>query len=175
MNDTNTQPTAITFQDFIASREAVDDIFKAVQCSDLKGQKGYVYLRDGKDGYYIQLTDEGKHWTIAIQDEILTASLIEAEHFLWNELVFFEVCADLNRIPAFDDSNPTPESCNEWIKKLHEAGLLYHFDDEPCSIIHDGGVRTFSLPEIETLIKIMWAMHRIEGYDPFETCVALTK
>ena len=174
MNNTTTQTPAITFQTFIDSREAADDISKVIQCDELEDQKGYVYLRDGKSGYYIQQTDAGMFWTIAIREETLTNTLAEAEVWLWNNFIFDEVCADLNRIPAFDFDNITPDTCDEWIKKLNDAELLYHFDDDPADII-TGDIKTFSELECETLEKIVDAMHSLDGYDPFETCVALTK
>ena len=173
MNNTTTQTPVITFQSFIDSREAADDISKVIQCDQMEGQKGYVYLKDGKDGYYIQQTAEGMFWTIATNEEIMANTLAEAEYWLWNNFVFDEVCVDLNRIPEFD-YDATPESCDKWIEKLHAVGLLYHFDDEPNSIIHDGGIRTFTSNECETLSKIIWEMSYIEGYDPFIKAVEIT-
>ncbi|RLA69840.1 MAG: hypothetical protein DRG09_04730 [Epsilonproteobacteria bacterium] len=80
----------------------------------------------------------------------------------------------MNRIPKFDFNTLTPEAINEWIIQLHNAGLAYHFDDDPSDIIDSDFMRLFNNAEVDTLNTIMEAIYSVKGYDPFETLVLLT-
>jgi len=80
----------------------------------------------------------------------------------------------MSRIPEFNFDDVTTENCDAWIRKLNSAGLLYHFDDSPTTIIEFGtGNRTFTDEEAEELGPIMDAMFSVDGYDPFDIAVDL--
>ena len=81
-----------------------------------------------------------------------------------------------NRIPYFDHNNLNPEYVNDWITKLHNAGLSYHFDEDPRDIVYkDNGqyMPLFTKQECKTLDSIMESIYSMGNYDPFEQLVKL--
>lgn len=66
------------------------------------------------------------------------------------------------------------ESAEAFIRALHAAGLLFHFDDDPRNIInlHDHQ-RTFTDAEAYLVNDRVDEMFALEGFDPFELAVEL--
>ena len=82
-----------------------------------------------------------------------------------------------NRIPYFNHNNLTPGYVNNWITELHNAGLSYHFDDDPRDVIKTGekhNIPLFTERECKTLDSIMESIYSMDNYDPFEQLVKLT-
>lgn len=79
-----------------------------------------------------------------------------------------------HRIPEFDFGNVTPENCQDWIRALHAADLLYHFDDNPREIgntVNGEWQQLFTEEEsqyLDAVMVTMFAMAGKESYDPFD-------
>lgn len=83
------------------------------------------------------------------------------------------------RIPYFDHKQVSEQYVDEWIERLHDVNLDYHFDDTPSTVIHTVNGKTedvFTKLECIQLEHIMAYMYplRKAGYDPFEKLVELS-
>ena len=82
-----------------------------------------------------------------------------------------------NRIPHLNlRQRLTPWAIDQWIIRLWQADLLYHFDDDPYDVGNSDGykwVRTFTDTEAATLVNYLAAVRDVENYDPFDIAVDL--
>lgn len=68
----------------------------------------------------------------------------------------------------------TVAGAEEFIRALHADGKLYHFDDNPETIVeYRSGRNTFTLAECDYVRERVAEMFAIKGFDPFELAVEL--
>ena len=71
------------FKQFQSQRKHVNDINDYLCTGEGTPVSGFVYA----DMAYIEDTDDGRYYTIAERSEIITDSLVEAEHWIYNNWV----------------------------------------------------------------------------------------
>jgi len=71
---------------------------------------------------------------------------------------------------------PTATGAVMWIDEMHKKGLLYHFDDQPSSIISSKtGEQLFTTQECRELEALRPYLFAIDGICPFELSLALVE
>ena len=81
-----------------------------------------------------------------------------------------------SRIPEFDFTNSTAQSCDDWLTKLAECELVYHLDDDPANIVsvkHGKMLQLFSRQECTELKLIVDVIYSVQNYDPFDKLTSL--
>lgn len=87
-----------TFEDMTTNRKFAHNLSSELADASLVGQCGFIYF----DSYYISIYQKtGQFHTIASNDDILTATLVEAELWLWENHVAHEAI-EIDLPPAME-------------------------------------------------------------------------